>query len=748
MTSAARRILVIDDNNDIHADFLKVFAMAQRGGSALDQLEADLFADEAHRTRAEVLPNVVVDSAYQGEEGIAMALEAARLGAPYYLAFVDVRMPPGIDGIQTIKRLWRQLPDLQCVVCTAYSDYAWEDIVAELGKSGNLLILKKPFDVIEVLHLAQALAEKVDLSRSVRDYMGTLERKVQELTRAEAALQRYNEELLRAKNTLEAQAIELARKSEQLEIARQEAEAANQAKSLFLATMSHELRTPLSGVIGMLDLLRPTELNAAQNRYIGTARTSAELLLRLINDILDFTKIEAGKLELEAIDLDVRATVEQVMELAAPQARKKGLTVRAEVDEDIPARLRGDPGRLRQVLTNLVANAVKFTHDGEVAVRAELVGQSDTYTTVRFRVTDTGIGIPPDRIGRLFQSFVQVDSSTTRKYGGTGLGLAICKRLCELMGGTIGVESTQGEGSTFWSTVVLEKQGAAVAEAPASRPGSVWRPPAAAPGKRARVLLAEDNEINQEVAVEILTRAGYQCDVVANGRLAVEAVARGGYDVVLMDCHMPEMDGFEATASIRRLEQQVGLPGRDGPVPIIAITANAMNGDRERCLEAGMTDYLCKPFNPQHVVQVIESNVSVAAAADAPAAAPEARDGAETVERSVLEPEELLARCMGDQEFATMILNKFRARLGDEVAQIERAFAARDAWEVKLLAHRLKSAAANVSAVSVEAQASNLEHFAKAGDWQAARPTLGALKEECHRLMLYRTEEPAAAGAG
>jgi signal transduction histidine kinase/HPt (histidine-containing phosphotransfer) domain-containing protein len=746
--SATRRILVIDDNRDIHADFRKVFAMTQRGDAAIDHLEADLFAAESQPPQADVLPDVVVESAFQGEEGIAMALEAAGRGDPYYLAFVDVRMPPGIDGIQTIKRLWQQLPDLQCVVCTAYSDYAWEDIVAELGKSGNLLILKKPFDVIEVLHLAQALAEKVDLSRSVRDYMSTLERKVQELTRAEAALQGYNEQLLRAKNTLEAQAAELARNSEQLESARQEAEAANHAKSLFLATMSHELRTPLSGVIGMLDLLRPTELNDVQNRYVGSARTSAELLLRLINDILDFSKIEAGKLELEAIDLDLRATVDQVMELAVHQARKNGLAVRADVDPAIPARLRGDPGRLRQVLTNLVTNAVKFTQQGAVTVRAALVDQAETNVTLRFTVTDTGIGIPADRIGRLFQSFVQVDSSTTRKYGGTGLGLAICKRLCELMGGEIGIESTVGKGSSFWCTAVLGRQSTAAPDAPAPKPGSLCRQPAGPPQKRGRILLAEDNEINQEVAAEILARAGYACDVVADGKLAVEAVGRGGYDLVLMDCHMPEMDGFEATATIRRLEEEGRLPGRGGPLPIIAITANAMNGDRDRCLEAGMTDYLSKPFNPLRVVEVIEMNLAGPPRSDAPPAPEESAGGGTTPDRRVLDHDALLARCMGDQEFAAMILNKFRARLGEEVARIERAFAARDTREVKLLAHRLKSAAANVSAMAVEAEAARLEQFAKGDDWEAACPTLGTLKEECHRLVQYRTKEPAAAHAG
>ena len=406
---------------------------------------------------------------------------------------------------------------------------------------------------------------------------------------AELAVVTYTGQLEAAKLLAEEQARELAK-------ARDEALEATRAKSVFLANMSHEIRTPMNGVIGMTNLLLETPVSSDQRDCLLTVRNSAESLLAIINDILDFSKLEAGRVELEKVNFDLRQMVEEVASLLRSQASAKSIDLRCEIDDALPPLIIGDPVRLRQILTNVVGNALKFTEQGSVTIAAAVQTLWQDAATVRIAVTDTGIGIPKDRLERIFDSFTQADSSTTRKYGGTGLGLTISKQLAELMGGTMKATSEIGRGSTFWVEVQFAIGDENATPVAAPEPAEAGRSLAGV-----RVLLVEDNRVNQTVAVRMLESMGCVPTVADNGAIGVDIWSSGEFDLILMDMQMPEMDGSEASRIIRKKEKRKG-----GHTPIIALTANAMLGDREKCLAAGMDDYLAKPVQKASLERMIQ----------------------------------------------------------------------------------------------------------------------------------------------
>jgi K+-sensing histidine kinase KdpD len=384
---------------------------------------------------------------------------------------------------------------------------------------------------------------------------------------------------------------------QELKLAKDKAEEMSQAKGEFLANMSHEIRTPMNGVIGTLQLLSDTKLGAVQREYVDTAHKSAHSLLTILNDILDLSKIEAGKLNIELIPFDLREIVSELITLHSMTAEEKVIQLYADIDEQLPQVLIGDPTRVRQILANLISNALKFTEKGHVVVKISVVSSDDQYADIRMEVEDTGVGIREEIKDKLFNEFTQADGSTTRKYGGTGLGLAIVKQLVEMMHGHFGVESVPGEGSTFWFRLKLG------ISAEQTVKQSLDQEMALKGKLSGHVLLVEDNQINQMVAQKMLEKIGIRSTLAADGQEALDMLDQNEFDAVLMDCQMPVMDGFEATRQIRQQGELLGLP-------IIAMTANVMEGDREKCIEAGMNDYIGKPVVEAELKKILARWIS------------------------------------------------------------------------------------------------------------------------------------------
>lgn len=829
--------------------------------------------------------------------------QGRRLLARYMRVMQEVRHGDIVVGVVMIEAdslpMWIDIVASLCVIGLAMG----ASLLVSLGLAGSL----KRSIAEPVACLIQA-AQKVSASQNYglrvphqrRDELGTL---IDSFNTMLAQIEDRGAALLHHRDELERQ---VGVRTEQLEKAKNAAEAASRAKSGFLATMSHEIRTPMNGVLGMTEMLLATELSEAQRNYTTLVKRSGEHLLVIINDILDFSKIEAGKLTIEYINFNLWDLLDDIHNVYTPQAANKGLGFDFDIANDIPVAICGDPNRLRQILANLLGNAIKFTENGRIMARVRVAGEDAQKVELRFEVHDTGIGISREARARIFDAFSQADDSTTRKFGGTGLGLAISKQLVELMKGTIGVENAQQRGSIFWFTLAFDKRrvdpdapghqehtlgglrvlvveeqdasrddlvhqleawsascdgvasagsaferllgaaragkpydaalldmelaqtsGLALAAAiraeplargthlillsperlaadpvqrreagvayqlvkparaadlyaclavraarlhgPATAPHAPASPVSAhAHGARAqtgprrakRVLLAEDNPVNVDVARAMLESLGLETHCARNGEEALNAVQEGGWDVVLMDCQMPVMDGFAATSEIRRHERELG---RARTLPVIAITANALQGDREACLAAGMDDYLSKPFTQQQLAAVMRRWVALPSApasasglaeelalevapamplssrpvsvarpqaAPAPARSPAvAAEQPDAVNRSALDNIRSLSRDSGD----ALVHKVVTAYMGDtprHLHALRQALGGLDAESVRRVAHSLKSSSANIGAARLATLCRELEQLGRAGSVDGAAPLLYDMERE------------------
>jgi signal transduction histidine kinase/HPt (histidine-containing phosphotransfer) domain-containing protein len=675
--------------------------------SETESVRTILVADDI-RANLRLLTDILLKAGYRVlpvMNGTA-SLDAARTQRPDMI-LLDIIMPD-ISGFEVCKQLKNDesTRDIPVIFISALNE-AFDKVSA--FEVGGIDYISKPIEAQEVL-------------ARIRTHLA--------LREAQQQLQTQNVELRQAKEA---------------------AEAATRAKSEFLANMSHEIRTPVNAVVNMNRLLLNTPLDEEQRDFAETAMISSEALMSLINDILDFSKIEAGKLELEITDFDLKQTVESVVKILAPQAAAKGLRLTHRIAPDVYPYLKGDSMRVKQILLNFLNNAVKFTEKGEIEIRVRGEGfevrgeipRTSDLVPLTFEISDTGIGIPEANMERLFKSFSQADASMTRKYGGTGLGLAISKQLAELMGGTVGVESREGIGSTFRFTAVFEKgfevRGSGSEAAPRIRRSSP-RTPHPSPLTPYRILLAEDNLPNQKVALAILKNFGFSADVADNGREAVDALRKTRYDLVLMDLQMPELDGLEAARIIRNPASGVLNPD----VPIAAMTANTSGESREKCFKAGMNDYISKPIDAEELLSLVVRQLQGGGDNREQLTGDRRQVAGDRFSRPlspatgtlppVFDPDDFLRRLGGNKTSLKNFVKDLPYHISKEIQKLKTALNEKDAVKISFYAHTLKGLCANASAYRMSDAAHQIEIIGKEGRTDI-EGSLAALEHEFEMLQ-------------
>ncbi len=741
MENASHRILIVDDNPAIHEDLKEVLCPNRL--TVIDEettaLEEELFSEDEDKDSFEPdVPDYEIDDAFQGEEAIEMVEQAEGEGNPYALIFMDVRMPPGIDGIQTIHDIWEKHPNIEMVICTAYSDYSWDQILEKLKSTDSLLFMKKPFDTVAVRQMALSLTKKWAMARQSKSDIKNLKGKINNRTQ------------------------ELTTMISNLESLKMKAESATISKEGFLSSISHGIQTPLSGILGIADMLLDTELNADQRNLAQTIKVAGDSLLTVVDDVLQYSRTEAGNLDLEEIEFNIRTAIENTADLVAANAHEKGLETATLVHADVPETLIGDPLRLRQVLLILASNAVESTDTGEIviSVQRDLTAPSHAdpdqingHADLRFEVSDTGPGLSNEKKQHLKNLLTDPEIDSQIENGTNGTGLSLCRQLAELMKGEIGLDSDEGMGSTFWFTtsfatteapnyqilptaatmsgahclligdnptsrkvlsLYINQWGGSCSEA-VNEVSAVEQLHTALPTKpfdavivdikngdktrykeiansirrhktlnslqlicltpkskrgdakklkkygycaylskpirhshlyncllmikgfrnnsielkdnqiitkhlfdeisqaRYRFLVVEDNPVNTNTLVRMLNNLTISCDVARNGKEALSACSKKKYDMILMDCHMPEMDGYEATRNIRKMEQEKVTASRknkdEARIPILALTASADAENRDKCYEAGMDDFLTKPVKANQMADIVRKHL-------------------------------------------------------------------------------------------------------------------------------------------